>query len=559
MNTHAPVWVGDYFGKQFARRGFIRRRFATLLLGSFGVIFAGACIVRLFSLQVLYGGMYRARADENRFYTRYLVPSRGVLLDRNGVPLVRNIPVYKKATEETKDTLHPAFEEIEKDTALEALERGESNVLVEQEREYTFGPALSSVLGYTGEVTQDELRENAEYYLGENIGKTGLEKTQQEKLAGMVGKEILETNAQGIVLRVISRNEPVSGTDLSLTVDAEFSMRAYELLEGKKGSVVASNPQTGEVYAAVSSPSYDPKNLAEALTNDGLPMLNRTVSGTYPPGSVFKMMTALAALGTEAVTEETEITDEGQIKLGEAVFRNWYFSQYGRTEGNIALVRAIQRSNDIYFYKAAEATGPHAIAETARLFQYGRRTGIELPGEASGTIPDPEWKLEVLGERWYLGDTYHMGIGQGNILVTPLQVNTATAAIANKGIWCRPHLLFGTTASCKDLGIRSENLDLVIEGMKAACAQGGTAFPFFTFTPQVACKTGTAEFGGLDEKGRRKTHAWFTVFAPADDPSIAVTVLLEGTEETRYLEGSSDAAPIAKALLTEWFQSHAVQ
>src|SRR6185369_9766606 len=175
-------------------------------------------------------------------------------------------------------------------------------------------------------------------------------------------------------------------------------------------------------------------------------------------------------------------------------------------------------------------------------------------GEAAGRIPTPEWKQRALGQPWYLGDTYHMGIGQGDVLVTPLQINQATAAIADGGKWCEPYLVRGTKTNCSDVDVKQEDLALVKEGMIAACATGGTAFPFFDNKPvQVACKTGTAEFGPADDKGRRKTHAVFTAMAPADHPRYAITVLIEGTDDHPFLEGSSDAAPIAKELLKGMF------
>jgi penicillin-binding protein 2 len=181
---------------------------------------------------------------------------------------------------------------------------------------------------------------------------------------------------------------------------------------------------------------------------------------------------------------------------------------------------------------------------------YGAPTGIELVGEAAGVLPTPAWKQKVLGQPWYLGDTYHMGIGQGDVLATPLQINQSTSALVHGGVWCEPHVLAGKAAICDDLRIPAEYLAAINEGMKAACASGGTGFPFFDKQPvEVVCKTGTAEFGEADEKGRRKTHAVFTVAAPADAPKYAVTVLIEGTEEHPFLEGSSDAAPIAKELL----------
>ena len=199
------------------------------------------------------------------------------------------------------------------------------------------------------------------------------------------------------------------------------------------------------------------------------------------------------------------------VESGRVSIWELYFSQYGRTEGEISLVKALQRSNDIYFYKAAEWIGPDALARFARLFKYGTRTGVELTSESVGVIPDRAWKKEVMREQWYLGDTYHMGIGQGDVSATPLQVHAATAAIANDGVWCQPRLVASSPTKCEDLGVSLEYLKVIREGMKEACAPGGTAFPFFDGKPVVvACKTGTAEIGEKDEKGT--PYTWMAHF-----------------------------------------------
>jgi len=512
-------------------------------------------IMRAIQLQVLQGQQLRSQADDNRFFTRYLPASRGVFHDRNNVILVKNAPLYKKATNETAFSPYPQFVEVPEQEALVLLSQDERNIVIDQQRTYPFGASLASVLGYVGEATADELKRGLPYYLGESVGRVGLEKTFQQQLAGRVGKEIFEMQASGKLLRPVNREEPVAGVDLRLTVDASFSTFAYEQFGGRRGAFVASDPRTGEIFALVSSPSFDPAYVADALKDLNTPMLQRAVAGQYPPGSTFKLMTALSALQNGAITADTSVNDQGSLKIGEFSFGNWYFSQYGRVEGEVKLVKALQRSNDIYFYKVAEWIGPTKLAAFARLFHFDRPSGIELSGEAGGTIPDPEWKVKVVGDPWYLGDTYHMGIGQGDVLVTPLQLNQMTSAIANGGVWCKPHLLYQDKVQCEDLGVSSEHLASVIEGMKEACATGGTAFPFFDKKPvEVACKTGTAEFGPKDEKGRRKTHALITLMAPADNPSIVFTVLLEADEEHPFLEGSADAGPIAKKMLSWWME-----
>lgn len=516
-------------------------------------IIAVLCIftLRVIELQGVRGSEFRALSDENRLFTRYFPAPRGIFYDRFGTPLVHNRSVYKRATEHTRDTIYPTFEEIGEADVLRALESPDAkNLTLDQRREYPFGSALAPVLGYALEASAEELAAHSEYYLGQSVGKMGLEKVLQARLAGVQGTEVFETNASGKLLRTIAKRAPVAGLDVHLTIDASLSAKAYALLKGKRGAVVASDLRTGEILVLVSSPAFDPANVAPSLIDDRLPMLNRATAGAYPPGSTFKLMTALAALNSGVLDRDTKVLDEGELKVGEFRFGNWYFRQYGKTEGEVDMVKALQRSNDIYFYKAAEEVGPSALAQFTRRFHFGQLTGIEVGAEVAGVIPDPEWKQKTLGEKWFLGDTYHMGIGQGDVLVTPLQVNQATAAIANGGVWCAPHLLAETAPVCDDLGLRPEDLAVVVEGMKAACAPGGTAYPFFDGKPwPVACKTGTAEFGGKDAKGRRKTHALFTMMAPADKPTIVMTVLVESDEDVSFAEGSRDAAPVAKELI----------
>ena len=515
---------------------------------------AAVYVLRLFELQVLRGRELRDFADQNRFFTRNLPAPRGIFFDRTGTPLVRNTSVYKRATPETASSAYPTFEPIDERIALASLVHDEKNVYLDQQRTYPYGPALSSVLGYIGEVTQEDLARHPEWFIGESVGKLGLERVLQNALAGTWGKEVFEMDAKGNILRSIYTEKPIAGYDTTLTIDASLSAKAYELLAGKRGAVVASDPRTGEVLVLVSSPSFDPTKLAEAVKDEASPMLNRATNGTYPPGSTFKLMTALAGLIKGVVKEDTLVDDEGELLVGGSTFGNWYFRQYGRKEGELNIVRALQRSNDIFFYKTAEWTGAEDIARMARVFHLGAPTGIELYSESAGLIPDPQWKESSLGEKWYLGDTYHMGIGQGDVSVTPIQLNQMTAALANGGVWCIPHLLKTTKKQCTDLDIDLTALRLVLDGMKAACASGGTAFPFFDGKPVItACKTGTSEVGAKDEQGRRKTHGWLTVMAPADNPEIVVTVLVESNEDVQFQEGSRDAGPIAKALLMEWF------
>ena len=307
----------------------------------------------------------------------------------------------------------------------------------------------------------------------------------------------------------------------------------------QKGAVVVTDGY-GEILALYSHPSFDPFNIEKYLTNPNLPLFNRVISGAYHPGSLFKLVTAASALSEGKIDKNFTYDDQGVIKVNEFEYNNWFFTQYGKTEGLINLKKALARSTDTFFYKIGEFVGPDVLASWANKFGLGNLTNIDLPGEISGLVPSPDWKRQYKNENWFLGNTYHMSIGQGDLTASPLQANLMTSVIANGGKFCKPHIKqTGEPPVCADLDLSSEDLDQIKQGMLQACLSGGTGYPFFDFTPQIACKTGTAETEIED-----KTHAWFTAFAQ----DIVVTVLVE-----KGGEGSSVAAPIAKDILNYWF------
>lgn len=504
-----------------------------LLFASVLFIALFVLVWRLFDLTVIRGHTFRALADGNR--TREIIrhAPRGKIFDRTGKLLADNTPTDQGY----------AFT-----------------------RTYPAKEATSHIVGYIGEITPEELSDQyyqlRSYRAGDRIGRMGAEAVFEERLRGRDGKELVEITATGEITRTLGRVEEIAGEDVTLAIDRSLSEAASRAFEKEaKGAVVLSRPATGEILALFTSPSFDanifsqmlPKSAYDALfENPDLPMFNRAIGGVYPPGSTFKLVTAIAALEEAAVTEKTLIDDVGVLQIGLFRFPNWYFTQYGKTEGLVDIVKALQRSNDIYFYKAGETVGITKLATWAKRVGIGAPLGIEIPGEAAGLMPDPTWKArrfdtpadrEAGNDQWYLGDTYHVAIGQGYLLTTPLQVNSWTNVIANGGRLCKPTIEKKNQA-CITLGIKKETIERIAEGMKRACLPGGTGWPLFNFQVPVACKTGTAEFGDPDDK----THAWFTAFAPIEDPEISVTVLVEGAGE-----GSDKAAPIAKDILTEWF------
>jgi penicillin-binding protein 2 len=534
------------------------------------IVGLGILLARLFVLTIIEGDRYKKLASGNRIREEKIVAPRGIIYDRNGRALVRNIPLFKGSNNEVY---------FERKPSTISAELQESVT-----REYIFGDTVAHAVGFIGEAGENEDREP-----GDIVGKMGVEKSYDDILHGVSGRELTEVDAMGEQVRVLGRIEPIAGRNLTLSIDLDLQKIAKEDFKDKKGAIVAENPKTGEVYLLYSSPTFDPnifirgEEVEKVLTDENQPLFDRATSGLYPPGSTFKIVTALAALEDGAISRDTKFEDTGILQVGAFSFSNWYFTQYGRKEGMLDIVSAIRRSNDIFFYKTGEALGIEKLAKFAKKVGVGTTSGIDIPGEEGGLMPDPQWQEKTRGQPWYLGNTYHIAIGQGDILTTPLQINAWTNVIANSGKLCKPYLVQGPALAnasagkqieqCKDLGIKKETINLIKEGMKEACSPGGTGWPMFKFKiansklkidgidffptaeatisgqPMVeipvGCKTGTAEFG--DSKGR--THALFTIFAPVVNPQISVTVVVEGGGE-----GSNVAAPIAKKILESWFE-----
>ncbi|MCL6096301.1 MAG: penicillin-binding protein 2 [Patescibacteria group bacterium] len=556
------------------------------------IIVVGLVLLRLFYLQILQGGRYRFLSNNNRIRTVIVHAPRGVIFDRNGVPLVFNIPGFRQ-------TLNGKTVQIEQKEALSLIAKGNKNLEVDSLREYPYKDVLAHVLGYIGQISKDELSDSKywSYSSGELIGKSGIEQEYESKLRGIDGKQLVEIDASGNPVRKLGQSDPIPGKDITLTIDINLQKAVFEATKDvKKGAVIVSTLK-GEILALVSRPSFDPNlftlggsylaasessylSLSDILSDsENQPLLNRSISGTYPPGSTFKLVVAAAGLENKIIDENWEVQDTGVIHVGDFSFSNWYYTGYGGTDGMVNIVKGIKRSNDIFFYTLAGKVGVDKVSEMAKKFGLGKLLGIDLQGEQKGLVPTPEWKQKTIGEQWYLGDTYQYGIGQGFLLTTPLQVNGWTQAIANDGILYQPYLLKNPAlpAGRQNSNLKTQNLldqrssDLIKEGMVEACSPGGVAWPLFQFRVHnskltidgknilgvdpasgsadmrqvtLACKTGTAEHGGPNTL----PHAWITLFAPAYKPQIVVTVLSESSGE-----GSNVAAPIAKKILDSWF------
>lgn len=494
------------------------------------VVFAvvGMILARVVFLQVVLGEQQVMVAEGNRLERVLVMADRGVIKDREDRILARN---------------------IDKDG--------------EVVREYPYGEVVAHVVGYVGEAGEDEVKQGL--VLGSKIGKMGVERSEDERLRGEIGEELLEVDATGKRVDLIGKREAVAGQSVKLNIDAELSREIGRILAEReeekgeyKGAVVVSRAGTGELLALVSWPSFD-NNLFSGLPGEGKykkveevlgdgerqPMFDRAVGGNYPPGSIYKLVTAVAGVEEGKVNSETSVLDEGEIKIDSYRYGNWYFDQYGKTEGEIGLERALARSNDIFFYKVGEWVGVEKLGEWSRKLGLGRRTGIGLEAEGTGRVPDPLWKEKLTGERWFLGNTYHMAIGQGDLTVTPLQGNLMTAVVVS-GKLCKPGLVVGEEGRCEDLSLSEVGREMIVEGMVGACSEGGTAASFFDFPVRVACKTGTAQQGGEEDD----PHAWITAVVPAENSEgnrdddyangVVITVLLEASGE-----GSAEAGPVA--------------
>ncbi|MFC1626057.1 penicillin-binding transpeptidase domain-containing protein, partial [Patescibacteria group bacterium] len=412
-----------------------------------GILFFGFLLLigRLFELQIIKGAYFRELSSSNRIRRVPIVAPRGRIIARGGEVLVGNREIKKAVI----------FDPSEGYLKTDDLSKADSDDLItEYVRTYPLGDNLAHVSGYLGEVSQEQVGkvdpdcpDKGPLKLGDLTGKAGLEKQYQCNLNGIDGEELIEVDSTGKKVRVLGRKEPVAGSDFVTTIDLAMQKKAAEVMKDKLGAVIISDID-GEVLAYYSSPSYDPTDPSKSINDPNLPFFDRVSSGTFHPGSVFKPVVALGALEEGKIDDKYIFDDPGIITVNDFSYSNWYFSQYGKTEGKIDVVRAIARSTDTFFYIIGEMLGAEKVAKWADKFGLNKPTGIDLPGEVGGLIPTPTWKQEVKGERWFLGNTYHVSIGQGDVATTPIGINTYISAIAGKGELCRPYIYSSLGSSC---------------------------------------------------------------------------------------------------------------
>lgn len=513
-------------------------------------------LAKIIEVQVIKGNYYQNLSQSNRIRHITIPAPRGKILARGGEELATNVDI-KKRIKFDSDGGFKITDDLTNATAEEFI--------TDYKRVYPMGDKFSHPLGYLAQVGDQEVGkinpacpEKGPRVSDILIGKTGLEQTYECLLLGTPGEELVEVSATGNEIRILGRREPTPGQNLKTTIDTGLQSEVALAMEGKKGAVIVTDA-TGQILAFYSYPTFDPnlflnknnsQEIAGLLKNTGLPFFDRVISGTFHPGSVFKPIVSLAALQEGAIDKNFRYNDTGIINVNQYSYSNWYFTQYGRTEGLVDLVKAIARSTDTFFYTIGQMTGPDTIAKWAKSFGLDTVTGIDIPGEVAGLIPTPEWKKATRNEAWFLGNTYHMAIGQGDVSVTPIEINNYISGIANGGKICKPRFNMENPQNCRTVSVSKNNIDLIKQGMEAACSEGGTAYTFFDFSQKhsgvkVACKTGTAEVGTDGTP-----HAWFTFFAPADNPQIVATILIE-----KGGEGSSIAGPVARKIADYYFAS----
>jgi penicillin-binding protein 2 len=572
------------------------------------LIFLGL-IARVFYLDIIKGAYYAEISKGNRIRFLVVKAPRGKIIDKTGNVLASNVssvdvilvPSDLSQEEEKKQkiaedlakileidvqglkeameninpkSLNPILvkENITQDQSLIILEKRKNlpGIFLENTaiRNYENGLIFSHLIGYEGKITKEELGNNPGYLMTDYIGKTGIEKKYEKELRGTYGLFQVEVDSLGDIKKNLGVINPQAGNDLVLNIDEGLQKKIYDSLINilektgtKTAAAVAINPQNGKILSLVSLPSYDNNLFAKGISateykaiidDNNLPLFNRVVSGEYPPGSVLKPAIAVAALAEGTVNSENSIECNGEISIGSFKFRDW------KTHGTTNLKKAIAESCDVYFYHlgggygSIGGLGMSKMKKYENLFGLGNLSGVDLPGEMKGLIPDEKWKMEKIGEKWYTGDSYHTSIGQGFITTTPMQLVNYTAAIANGGTLFSPKIVnsirktngeekFIVPEILRKNMVSDEIMQIVRESMRQTITEGtGRLLNDLPFSS--AGKTGTAQFGS-----ENKTHAWFISFAPFENPEIAMVVLVEGGGE-----GSSFSVPVTKEVL-EWY------
>ncbi|MFA4954386.1 MAG: penicillin-binding protein 2 [Patescibacteria group bacterium] len=589
-----PVFIGQTLSQN-------RFKFAGATLGLLILVLMG----RGLWMQVVSYGHYREQAEENRLRHVYIPARRGIVRDAKGTVLAENVPSFDLQAmpwllpqkEDEKDALLgnvgrilsvplndllavmasstpgetlTVARDIPYDRAIALdIKVGQDpamQLVVGSKRHYPLSDkvkSLSHLLGYVGAISPEELTAHRPegYRQVDAIGKSGVESTYEKILRGVAGEKVYEVDSLNRVMSLYGDEAPHDGGDLRLTLDADLQAAAEQALSKElaaikltRGAVVALDPRDGSILALVSLPSYDDNYFsgsvsstyyASLLKNEDHPLLPRAWAGVYPSGSTIKPVIATAGLAEKVITPNTTVNSVGGIKLGATFFPDWKAGGHGATNVRKAIAWSV---NSFFYtigggYQNFVGLGVDRLTKWMRAFGLGDRLGLDLPGESAGFVPSKEWKEKTKGERWYVGDTYNLSIGQGDLLVTPLQVAAFTSAVANGGFKVRPHIVPASDALSTERLAEASVIETVRLGMRDTVIYGsGKAMQGLPFT--VAGKTGTAQW-----RNDRKNHAWFAAFAPFDKPEIVVVVLIEEGNE-----GSTVSVPVAREILQAWWK-----
>jgi len=586
-------------------------RLTLLVFIVFGVLF-----LRLWFLQIIDGPKYRIKSENNRIDLRDVLPFRGLIFDRNGQLLVDNRPSFmlgvipedvrnldgliddlcrlaeidglsakKKIKEALKhNPFNPVY--IKKGLIRDELARIETNIFslpgviieVKSKRHCIYGPLAAHLIGYLGEIDKEQLsrEEYKENKLGDFVGRFGIEKKWHRHLSGIRGGEQVEIDAHGRRLSVLYQKAAEPGFNISLTIDKDLQMLAERFLCNRVGAIVAMNPNSGEILAIASSPTFNPNDFAKGMDKEGwkkivsnlyFPLQNRVTTGQYPPGSLFKIVVALAGLEEGVIDPYEKIYCRGSYDFKGREYRDWKEEGHGYVD----LHRALVESCDVYFYKMGQKIGIDTIARYARRLGLGAKTGLQLGDEKEGLIPNREWKLRRWHVPWQEGETLSVAVGQSFTLTTPLQMVRFISALFNGGILFRPQAtkwmgrennetIFALKSDAVGRwGLKKENMELVKKALLGVVNEPhGTGRRAMLDQIRVAGKTGTAQVIALPEKRelakardvpyKFRDHAWFVAVAPAENPVISLAILIEHSGT-----GGSVAAPIAKNIFEGYF------
>ena len=586
-----------------------------VVVGAF-VVVGLICVLlaRLYYLQVVQYEYHSTLSENNRVHVQPIPPTRGLIFDRNGVVIADNRPSFSLSMtrersgdwQQVLDVIVEVLQLAPEDRALfekrmkqgrrpfepvpilfelneEQIARIAVNqfrlpgveVVAQLVRHYPQGAHFAHSVGYMGRINEKKLKtlDPVNYSGTHHIGKTGIERFYEAELHGQVGYEEVETNARGRVLRVLKRTDPIPGKDIVLSLDIKLQEAAEEALAGRRGAVVALNPMTGEVLAMVSQPSFDPnlfvtgisfKAYAELRDSIDRPLFNRILRGLYPPGSTIKPAVAIAGLDSGVISGTSRVYDPGYYQLPnyDHKYRNW-----NRTgDGYVDLDTAIMRSNDTYFYDLAHKLGIDRLSTYMNQFGIGRKVSLDMFEESAGLMPSREWKRATRRQAWFPGETLILGIGQGYMQSTPLQLAQATALIASKGKWIRPHLaktIEGVPPvdpdPVPDIVLRdpsnwakvNHGMQQVVHGARGTARVAGVGAQYL-----IAGKSGTAQVVAIKQgekydrskvQERHRDHALFVGFAPANNPQITVSVMIENGEA-----GSRVASPVVRKVMDAW-------